>query len=60
MFRLKRSRGESLELEIVYEVEWKTPGNDDDKARIIGILDTPDTHLDWNTFKSYLVSTFNI
>lgn len=44
------------QLEIVYDVQWKTPGNDDDKAKIIGIVDTPDTYLDWNTFKSYLVS----
>lgn len=51
----KRIKPDVGELEIVYEVEWKTPGNDDDKAKIIGILDTPDTNLDWNTFKSYLV-----
>lgn len=54
--KTKRIKPDAGELEIVYEVEWKTPGNDDDKAKIIGILDTLDTNLDWNTFKSYLVS----
>lgn len=51
--KLEHDKGE---LEIVYDVQWKTPGNDDDKAKIIGIVDTADTNLDWNTFKSYLVS----
>lgn len=51
----KRIKAEGGELEIVYEVQWKTSGCDDDKAEIIGILDTQDNNLDWKSFKSYLV-----
>lgn len=52
----KRIRPDGSELELIYEVQWDTSGNDDDKAKIIGIVNTPDTNLDWNSFKSYLVS----
>lgn len=49
------------ELEIVYDLQWKTKGgvngnNGDDKANIVGIYDTPNTTLNLETFKSYLVN----
>lgn len=45
------------DLEIVYNLQWKTRSNGDDKqANIIGVYDVPQTTLNWDTFKSYLVS----
>lgn len=46
------------DLEIVYNLQWKTRANGDDKqANIIGVYDVPQTTLNWDTFKSYLVMT---
>lgn len=46
------------DLEIIYNLQWKNkPGNNGDKANIIGMYDIPATTLNWETFKSYLVSS---
>lgn len=45
------------DLEIIYNVQWKNkPGSGGDKSNIIGMYDIPATTLNWETFKSYLVS----
>lgn len=44
------------DLEIVYNLQWKTKGNGE--ANIIGVYDVPQTTLNWSTFKSYLVIFF--
>lgn len=47
------------DLEIVYNLQWKTKTNGDDKqANIVGVYDVPQTTLNWETFKSYLVISF--
>lgn len=48
------------DLEIIYNLQWKnSSGHGDDKANIVGMYDIPATTLNWETFKSYLVSGEN-
>lgn len=45
------------DLEIVCNLQWKNkPTNAGDKSNIVGIYDIPATTLNWDIFKSYLVS----
>lgn len=45
------------DLEIVCNLQWKSrPMGAGDKSNIVGIYDIPATTLNWDTFKSYLVS----
>lgn len=45
------------DLEIVCNLQWKNkPTNTGDKSNIVGIYDIPATTLNWDIFKSYLVS----
>lgn len=49
------------DLEIIYNLQWKNkPANGGDKANIIGMYDIPATTLNWEIFKSYLVSPIAI
>jgi hypothetical protein len=45
-------------LGILFELQWKKKpgGNNRENVASIGIWDTPDSSLDWMTFKSYVVS----
>ena len=45
-------------LGLLFEIQWKKKpgGNNRDDVASIGIWDTPNTSLDWVTFKSYVVS----
>jgi hypothetical protein len=49
-------------LGILFELQWKKKpgGNNQEDVASIGIWDTPDSSLDWMTFKSYVVSGRNI
>ena len=42
---------------IIFELQWKKKpgGNNREDVASIGIWDTPDSSLDWMTFKSYVV-----
>lgn len=45
------------DLEIVCNLQWKNkPTTTGDKSNIVGIYDIPATTLNWDIFKSYLVS----
>lgn len=48
-------------LGILFELQWKKKpgGNNREDVASIGIWDTPDSSLDWMTFKSYVVSDWN-